>query len=85
MDVSIPGRPSSPRSQRWHKANRVGVLAFLLLGTSGAHAQTLEALLRLPMEQLLKLQITARNVPLNRVAPAWKSLYEQTDGDRREV
>ena len=50
---------------RWRRAVQHGLLALALAASGGADACTLDALLRLPLERLLQLDIAVRRVSRN--------------------
>lgn len=56
--------PSARRARPWRARLLPGVLAAALAAPQAAHPYTLDALLRMPLERLLQLEVTPRRAAL---------------------
>lgn len=85
MLLSIPPPAPGRRKAGTRRVLQHVVLALSLLCSRGAEALTLDALLRLPLERLLQLQVAVRGAALPPRACAVDRLCIASDGRRHVI
>ena len=82
MTALDPRSPPSRVARRRRRAVQHAVLALGLAISGWADACTLDTLLRLPLEQLLRLDVTPRRVARNSSGHVPEAAYPMLDGER---
>ena len=82
MTVPTPCNPVSRGNRCRRRAVQHALLALGLAASGWADACTLDALLRLPLEQLLRLDVTSRRVARNSSGHVPEAAYPMPDGER---
>ena len=82
MTAPYPRSPASHDAPHRRRAVQHALLALGLAASGWADACTLDALLRLPLEQLLRLDVTSRRVARNSSGHVPEAAYPMPDGER---
>ncbi len=73
------------RTRPWRARLAPGLIAAALAVPGAAHPYSLDALLQMPLERLLQLQITPRRAALATGPVVWMAQESQSGRERHEV